>query len=213
MADLHQVVVDDVRKVRVGEAIRLPHDEVVDRSGLELHVAADDVVERRRPLVRRAKAHDRFVARRATLLAFGGRQVAAVAIVARRLLAPLLLSADFCQPLRRAEALIRVTLLDELAGVSLVVLQPLGLDVRPVVAAGLRPFVPLQPQPAQAAEDRLQRPRIVARLVGVFDAQNEHAIRVARVEPVEQRRAEASDVRDAGGAGGEADADGHRGIV
>ena len=106
-----------------------------------------------------------------------------------------------------------LALLDELAGVSLVVLQPLGLDVRPVVAAGLRPFVPLQPQPAQAAEDRLQRPRIVARPVGVLNAQNEHAIRVARVEPVEQRRADASDVRDAGGAGREADADGHRGIV
>ena len=63
--------------------------------------------------------------------------------------------------------------------------------------------VPIEPKPAQAVEDRLHRLRRRAFAVGVLDAQQELAADVLGVEPVEQRRARAADVQEAGRGGGE----------
>ena len=75
---------------------------------------------------------------------------------------------------------------------------PLALHVRPVLAADARALVPLEPDPAQRALDLLDRLGVLARLVGVLDAQHEAAAVVARVEPREERRAHAADVQQTG---------------
>ena len=74
--------------------------------------------------------------------------------------------------------------------------------------ADLGPFVPVQAEPAEAVEDRLQR-RLghVPLLVGVVDAEDELPAVLAGEQPVEQGRADAADVQVAGRAGGEAGAD------
>src|SRR5437667_9430400 len=70
-------------------------------------------------------------------------------------------------------------------------------------------LVPVEAQPGEPVEDHLRMLVGRAGLVGVFDAQQELAAFVAGVQPVEKRGASASDVEEAGGGGGEADAGGH----
>ena len=56
---------------------------------------------------------------------------------------------------------------------------------RPAGAGPNGALVPIQPQPTQALEDDLDRLLRVAGLIAVLDAQNEHAARVPRIQPVE----------------------------
>ena len=64
--------------------------------------------------------------------------------------------------------------------------------------------VPVEAEPRQPVEDRVDRGLGRALAVGVLDAQQELAAGVAGVEPVEQRGARAADVQEAGRRGGEA---------
>ena len=73
--------------------------------------------------------------------------------------------------------------------------------------ADLGALVPVEAEPAEAVQDRLQRLGHVALLVGVVDAQDELAAVLAGEQPVEQGRADAADVQIAGRAGGETRAD------
>ena len=73
--------------------------------------------------------------------------------------------------------------------------------------ADVGPFVPIEPEPAQAVDDAGDHLPRGALGIGVFDAQHERAAVPAGVEPVEQRRPGAADVEIAGRRGSEADAD------
>ena len=106
-----------------------------------------------------------------------------------------------------AVLLVGAALGGEFAQLRLVEFRALGLEIRTVRAADLGAFVPVHAEPAHRVEDHLQEGVGVALLVRVLDAEDELAARVAGVEPVEQGRTGASDVEEAGGAGGEADAD------
>ena len=64
--------------------------------------------------------------------------------------------------------------------------------------------VPIEAEPAHPVEDRVDRLVGRARLVGILDAQQELAAVVAGEQPVEQRRARAADVQEAGRGGREA---------
>ena len=94
--------------------------------------------------------------------------------------------------------------------------QPLDdLDV-PLSALGLvdHLVVPIEAEPGQAVEDGVDRLLGRAHPVGVFDAQAEPTTLAARIEPVEQRRAGAADVKESRGRGGKACDDGaHLGDV
>ena len=84
--------------------------------------------------------------------------------------------------------------------------QPLRLEVRaarPAAAAAVvgRPFVPIDAQPLEAVENRLQGLGHVPLGVGVVDPQQELPAVLPGKEPVEQRRADAADVQIAGGLG------------
>src|SRR5262249_25559040 len=104
---------------------------------------------------------------------------------------------------------IRDALLHKLTHRGLVALQLLRLVVRPVRAADLGALVPVEAEPLEAVEDRLERLGDIPLLVGVVDAQDELAAVLAGEEPVEQRRADAADVKVARGAGGKTSADRH----
>ena len=69
--------------------------------------------------------------------------------------------------------------------------------------------VPLQAEPRQPVEDRGDRGLGRAGAVGVLDAQEERAAVMAREQPVEERRAGAADVQEAGRRGGETGDYGH----
>ena len=95
---------------------------------------------------------------------------------------------------------------DELLGELLVDRQPLHLPVGADGAADVRALVPVEAEPVHVAEDdRLVLGRAPL-VIGVLDAEDERAARLARPEPVEERRAHAADVEVAGRRGGEAEA-------
>ena len=85
--------------------------------------------------------------------------------------------------------------------------EPLRLEIRRVRAADVGPFVPVEPQPAQAVDDAGDHLPRRSLGVGVLDAQHEGAAVPPREQPVEQRRARAADVKVAGRRRGEPDAD------
>ena len=63
--------------------------------------------------------------------------------------------------------------------------------------------VPVDAQPLQAGEDRLDRRLRRAGTIGILDPQQERAAVVTGVQPIEQRGARAAEVQIAGGRGGE----------
>ncbi len=69
--------------------------------------------------------------------------------------------------------------------------------------------VPVEAEPGQPVEDGVDRGLGRALAVGVLDAQQHLAAAAARIEPVEQRRARAADMQEAGGRGGKTGDDGH----
>ena len=129
--------------------------------------------------------------------------------------------------LHRAFVLVSEALVFQFLHAFPVNLRTLRLKVRPVralagrhaalrrlVVAARRPyqwsFIPFETEPAQAVQDNFDRFLRVAGHVGVFDAENERAARMAGVEPVEQRRAGAADVQKTGRTRSKTDANVHR---
>jgi len=72
-------------------------------------------------------------------------------------------------------------------------------------------LVVVEAEPLHALEDRVHGFGRGALEVGALDAQDEHAVVATRVGPAEERCAHAPDVQHAGGARGEAGADGGHG--
>src|SRR5690606_27979246 len=163
-------------------------------------VAAGGAVERH------LQADDRGDALVTEGLALLIAQVAAVAVIARWPAGLALLLAQRGQALRRAEALVCVALGQQAVGVFAVQVEPLALEVGAVRAADIRPFVPVQAQPAQRFGDRGDARLVVALLVGILDAQDEGAVVLAGKKVGEERGARAADVQVTGRAGREAHA-------
>ena len=88
-----------------------------------------------------------------------------------------------------------------------IAVQPLRLVVRGERPAHVRPLVPVDSQPAQPVEDRLQRLLDVPLLIGVVDPQDELPAVLPGQQPIEQRGPHAADVQVSGRAGGEAGAE------
>ena len=104
-------------------------------------------------------------------------------------------------------------LLHERVAVRPVLVEPLRLEVRGVRPADVRPFVPVEAEPAQAVDDPRDHLPRRSLGVGVLDAQHERAAMPPREQPVEERRARAADVQVAGRRRCEPDARAHLTIV
>ena len=106
-----------------------------------------------------------------------------------------------------AEAVIGAAALDEQLGVFAVGVAALGLDVGSHGTADVGAFVVVESALGQRAVDDVGRALDEAALVGILDAEDEGAARVARNEPGVERGAQVADVHIAGGGGSEARAD------
>ena len=76
---------------------------------------------------------------------------------------------------------------------------PVGTEIASAVFTDLRALVPIEAEPAQAVVDQVEEGLAVAFLVRVLDPQDERAAGVTGIQPVEQRRAGAADVKKTGG--------------
>ena len=100
----------------------------------------------------------------------------------------------------RALVLVRLALVDELPAEALRVLHPVELEADR--------SVPVDPEPGERALDLLGRLGHLAARVRVLDPQEGLAALRSGEQPVEEERADAPDVEQAGGARSHADADG-----
>jgi hypothetical protein len=83
----------------------------------------------------------------------------------------------------------------QLAGGLVVQMLPLRLKVGTVRAFHTRPFIPIDPEPPEPVENRLEGFRLVAFGIGVVDAENELAAMPSREQPVEQRGTNATNMK------------------
>src|SRR5262245_11004046 len=96
----------------------------------------------------------------------------------------------------------------------LVICEPLRLEIRsawPAAAAAVvgGPFVPVEAQPLEAVENRLEGLGHVPLGIGIVDPQQELPAVLPGKEPIKERRADAADMQIAGRTGSEAGTDGH----
>ena len=139
-------------------------------------------------------------------------EVAAGAGVARRKLGGDLLLAYGFELFGGAEAAVGGAVGEQEVAVLAVDFGAFGLAVGAVGAADVGAFVPGEAEPAEGVEDHLLGGGDEAGAVGVFDAEDELAAALARVDVVDQADVGGADVGVAGGAGSDADADGGFGI-
>ncbi len=206
--DVHQMVIHHVRQVVGGKAVALQEHLVVHGVPLELDVSAYLVLEGDGPFVRDLHADHVRLAGFHPLLRFFRSQLEAHAVVHRRLVARLLRFAHLFQALCRAEATVRMTRFKQrLRVLSVQTLRlPLRLDVRslgPFLYGSVSPeqhaLIRLHPRPRQRLEDVLHGTGDGARLVGVFDAQEELPLGLPREQEAHERGAESSHMEEACG--------------
>ena len=210
----HQVVVCHVGEMVGGVAVRFQEDKIIEEGVSKGDVVTDEIMESRFAGFGNLEAHNLGVAvgrlRRPDLCI----EVAAAAVVAWRLAGGALRLAHGVQALRGAVADVGVATVHKLAGVAFVQARLFAprLEVGAeratlALATGLRPFVPINAQPRQRLQDRLDGPLHLARLVGIFNPDDERSAHVPGKKPVEQCGADVAYMRDARGAGRVANAD------
>ena len=193
VADPHRDVVDHDAEVIGWPAVRAHQDPVVELGVVEGHGAVDQVLDDGLALRGYPQAEG----------ALGEPPVAAAPRVAKGLAPPLGGLALGLELRGRAVAVVGPALGQEAPGVGPVNVQPLGLPV----AGCRRPLVPVEVEPAQRLEDRLDRLLRRPVPVGVLDAEDEDAAVMPGEEPVEEGGARAPHVEVAGRARRESDPD------
>ena len=203
VADFHKVVVGHHRQVIGGEAVGLQDDEVLLQLIAPFHVAAYQVVDSRHARLRHGEADNPVVVSHG--LASGPVPAPPTAVAAVSLSGPPVGPPQPFQFLAAAIAVIGVVLVEKLFRQPLVNFQPVRLLIGGVRPLDLRPFVPVNVQPAQAVQNGLDRSLNQPVLVGIFNAYNKLSAMVTGEKPVEQCGSDVADMGLSRGAGGVSD--------
>ena len=190
---------------------RLVEHLVVERRGVDLHVAADQVVHPHRLVGRHLEADDPLVAALDARPHLVGRQgerrgepFAYRGVVGEGLAAFLVLRAQGVQLVGRVEGVVGPARLDELQGVFEVDFAPLALAVGGVRPSDAHAFVDLDAAPFERFQNVILRSGDEPLRIGVLDAQDHRSLVPAGEQVVVQCRTDAADVQRPGGAGREA---------
>ena len=199
--DRHQRIVDDDREVVRGRAAGSHDHGIADDIGLESHLAADGIGEDHLAMLGHEKPDRGPLARSDPLLGVRAHDLPAPARVPYGPEGGHVRGTVGLELRWRAEAAVRLAGAQELLGVRLVQVQPLGLAIRPARTADVWSLVPVEAEPPQVAENRglgLDRRPLD---VGVLDPKDERRVRASREQPVEQGGARVADVELASRAG------------
>ena len=200
VGDAHEMIVNDVCKVVGREPVALDEHLIVEIGVRRGDVAEDLVVERRFALVGDLLADDpRHTGVKTALHLFRGKIAAGVVLAGE--VAGILLGFGLV-----AEAIIGVAALHEALGVGKIGVAPLGLHIRADRTADVGAFVVVKTAVAQRFINDLDRALYLAGLVGVLNAEQELAVRVAGDAPGVERRAQIAHVHIPRGARREAGA-------
>ena len=201
VGDAHEMIVNDVCKVVGRQTVALDEHLIVEIGVRRGDVAEDLVVERRFALVGDLLADDpRHTGIETALHLFRGKIAAGIVLAGE--VAGILFGLGLV-----AEAVIGVAALHEALGVGEIGVAPLGLDVGTDRAADVGAFVVVKTAVAQRFINDLDRALYLAGLVGVLDAEQELAVRVAGDAPGVERRAQIAHVHIPRGARRETGAD------
>jgi hypothetical protein len=186
-------------------------DDVVLLAGpFELDVAAHEIGNQQLPVVRHVQADDAGAAFGLELRLLGrshGHPSAAVDEGPLLALRGFAFDFDF---VGRGVIAIGVSRGEQPLDGCLIPREPLRLVVRSMRSADFGSFVPIDAEPAEAVQNRGQRRLDIPLLIGVVDPQEKLPAVLPGEEPVEERRANAADVQEAGGTGSETSADHER---
>src|SRR5215218_561713 len=198
MAYLHLGVVEGGGEV-VGRGVRGLHEhEVFEVGVLEGDGTTNHVLHHGLALARGLEADGVWLARLYPLSRLIGVHLAVLAAGVDRLpsLGPRPF-AKFGELLRRCEIVVGCVRIEELPCGLAVEVEALGLAVWGMRAAGLGALVPVEADPTHRAPELLDRLLCRALQVRVLYSQHERAAVLAREEPVEERRTNATDVQPA----------------
>ena len=204
MGHSHVDIVDDAGQHVEPASVLAPHHGVREQGGIEMLMAADQVV----PLDRRLMLELEPPVRPPSLgleprpVRLAQRERGAV--VDRRQASPELDLAPELELLRRLVGRIdpprRVQSLQR----GLVAAEPVRLAVL---------FVGIEPEPGKILADRRHERLFAPCLIGIVEPKDELAPRLSRPQPVVKRGADVADVEPAGRRGGEAGDDAHKGSM
>ena len=207
MGNLEIMIVDGAGQMVETRTVGALHDMVLFQRPLELDVAPHQIANPADPLAGHLQTHRRPAPRGLERRRLGvGRRHPAPAVekapllTLRRLAFGLDLVRGRVVPIRGAG---RKQLLDRRP----VAPGALRLVIRCMRPADLGPLIPVDAQPPEPVQNRLQRRGHVALGIGVVNPQQELPFVPAGEQPVEQRRAHAADVEVSGGTGREARTD------
>ena len=208
MRRAHEMVVDDMRKMVCRNAVRFEqHDILVVFRQLHRPLHKIRELDAPRGIALAAKTQHKRLARRELPADLIKRHIAVngpFAVVAEIFLVFRLLLADRRKLVLRAEAWICLTLLDKPFGIRLIDLCALPLSVRPVKAVvpidGCS-LVKRQLIIGKDLQNRLNRAGHLALLVGILDAQIEHAAALVGETLVRDRTEQVAQMHKAGRAG------------
>ncbi len=203
VADLHKMIVHHVRQMIGRVTVRFEQHQILKLTVIKRDIAPDDVVNSSRAFLRHHEADDVGRAFGIQAGAFFCRKIAAVAIITGRLLVGFLLFTQRFQAFLGAVAAVRLALADQPVCPLLVQVEPFRLHIRAIFAANLWPLIPVDPQPAQAFGDQVDRILVIPFLVGIFDPQDKCAPVMAGKQPVKQCRADPANMHGSGRAGRE----------
>ena len=181
-------IIDHHAEIVGRRAVRAADNPVVELAVIDRHHAAHLVVPAHASFQRILEAHRRCHARHRFAA------VAVFAVVTLWQAEALLLLAHRLQLLRRAPAVVRLPARNHLLDNRVVVGEPLAL---------IDDFaVMMQAEPVQAVENHPGGCLGRALQIRILNAQAEHALMLARMQPTIQRGAHAADMQIAGRAGG-----------
>ena len=180
MGDAHLDVVDHVGEQEHRRPVAAQQDEVLEVLVLERHGAADHVVDHRHSLGNTEAQH--------STRAWFELTVTRVAVVPRLAASP----RPLLDLLRSQVAVVGEVALEEALGSGDVGSGVGALEVRPFE----RRVIGGDSDPGKRVDDPLGPLRMVARFVGVLDAQHERATLLLRQRPVVQGGAGSADVED-----------------
>ena len=196
MGDAHEMVVDNIGEVVGRQAVALYEHLIVQSLVLDGDVAEYLVMEGGSALVRDELTDNIRLSRGCAAVGLFAAHHAA-GIVRAVEIAGILLALRLL-----AEAAVSMSLLDEKVGVFLVQRAALGLHIGAYGAADVGAFVMLQMALGHGLVYNVHCALYETALIGVFNAQDELAARVARYQIGVQRRAQVANVHISGGRRG-----------
>ena len=152
MSDVHEMIIDDIRKMVCREAIALEKYRIGrDITVTPCYIPHEDIMESGLALRRNTEPDYRLYALSLILRTLSLCEIGAVPVISLVLALRFnLLLPDLLQPLRGAVAVVCLSLCHKLLGILLVYIEALGLDVRTTGTTYDRTFIPLDAKEAFA---------------------------------------------------------------